>query len=383
MDREAFRKGQFESIHKALTKQEVPLKPKHARRIILGTHHTMNCSLFWTNLDRIPLEKSAVSSWKFCHLLHNIIRDGHDNVLAESLKHTSRITKLGELHLTSSGYGEVNAQYCKLLYERLWFHKKYPQIRGDLSLAPKDVQTAVDAFTTSVDTLALMDSLLLLQTKVFNSLENSSSSSLTAQGQTLLAPLKLVVLDTSKLYDMLVKLLFHLHSVHHPELLVELRERFSVIFQQTKTFYEETGKQQYFKYLIAVPFLPAFAPNFLLATDIEQYEAPLASEIGADFDDGRSVSISDLSVYDLDEIYAVPTQRKVPLQPEQIYENMASLNISNNEKTHANLMARVEKAEQERDEAIARYTELEIKYQRALNLLMEREQGTAPTVARM
>ncbi|ETN74381.1 hypothetical protein NECAME_04060, partial [Necator americanus] len=38
MDREAFVKGQLEAVHKALTKYEVPLKPKHARRLIVGTH---------------------------------------------------------------------------------------------------------------------------------------------------------------------------------------------------------------------------------------------------------------------------------------------------------------------------------------------------------
>lgn len=30
-----------------------------------------------------------------------------------------------------------------------------------------------------------------------------------------------------------------------------------VIFRQTKTFYEEASKLQYFKYLVSVPTLPA------------------------------------------------------------------------------------------------------------------------------
>ncbi|KAF8359242.1 hipr-1 [Pristionchus pacificus] len=313
MDRESFFKGQLESVQKALTKQEVPLKPKHARRLILGTHHEKSCSIFWNNVARIQLEKNPVLTWKFCHLLHKLIRDGHKSVPSESHRHMRRITMLGDFwkHLQTSGYGAGNEQYCKMLCERLEFHRKYPHIPGNLVVAEKvlrSIQNDLDGtFEASIDMLDQMESLLLLQRKVFDSLEMLSWSSLVPQGQTLLAPLILVIMDTSKLYDLLVKLVFHLHSVCPPDALAGHRDRFQVIFRQTKTFYEEASKLQYFKYLVSVPTLPAVAPNFLQASDLECYQAPQAREIGSDSDDGRSVS-GDGALLDLDDTVNTRTQ---------------------------------------------------------------------------
>uniref|UniRef100_A0A1I7WZ52 ANTH domain-containing protein n=1 Tax=Heterorhabditis bacteriophora TaxID=37862 RepID=A0A1I7WZ52_HETBA len=73
MDREAFVKGQvsysiisifLEAVHKALTKYEVPLKPKHARRLIVGTHQERSSAVFWNAVNRIQLEKNPVLTWK-------------------------------------------------------------------------------------------------------------------------------------------------------------------------------------------------------------------------------------------------------------------------------------------------------------------------------
>lgn len=81
-------------------------------------------------------------------------------------------------------------------------------------------------------------------------------SSLILQGQCLLAPLILVILDTSKLYDFLVKALFKLHAKIPSDTLVGHRERFYDTFQKMKKFYEEASSLQYFKYLVSIPTLP-------------------------------------------------------------------------------------------------------------------------------
>lgn len=47
---------------------------------------------------------------------------------------------------------------------------------------------------------------------VFNSLDMSRASSMTPSGQCRLAPLILCILDSSSLYDYLVKMLFKLHA---------------------------------------------------------------------------------------------------------------------------------------------------------------------------
>lgn len=75
---------------------------------------------------RFQLEKNPVLTWKFCHILHKLIRDGHRQVINDSLPFCDRLTQLGNFwqHLRSSGYGEANNSYCKMLVSRLNFHKK-------------------------------------------------------------------------------------------------------------------------------------------------------------------------------------------------------------------------------------------------------------------
>ncbi|PAV85113.1 hypothetical protein WR25_04529 [Diploscapter pachys] len=126
LDRETFVKSQLEAIQKALTKLEMPLKPKHARRIIVGTHQERSSNIFWNTVSRMQLEKNPVISWKFCHLVHKLIRDGHRKVPEESYRFISRLKQLGQFwrHLNTSGYGICNEIYSKLICERLEFHKK-------------------------------------------------------------------------------------------------------------------------------------------------------------------------------------------------------------------------------------------------------------------
>lgn len=70
-------RGNFQiiAVHKALNKNEVPLKQKHVRVLIVGTHKEKSSSVFWNTISRIQLEKNPVLTWKFCHLLHKVPLD--------------------------------------------------------------------------------------------------------------------------------------------------------------------------------------------------------------------------------------------------------------------------------------------------------------------
>lgn len=52
---------------------------------ILGTHHEKGAQTFWSVVNRLPLSGNAVLCWKFCHVFHKLLRDGHSNVSATSL----------------------------------------------------------------------------------------------------------------------------------------------------------------------------------------------------------------------------------------------------------------------------------------------------------
>lgn len=47
---------------------------------ILGTHHEKGAQTFWSVVNRLPLSSNAVLCWKFCHVFHKLLRDGHPNV---------------------------------------------------------------------------------------------------------------------------------------------------------------------------------------------------------------------------------------------------------------------------------------------------------------
>lgn len=51
---------------------------------ILGTHHEKGAQTFWSVVNRLPLSGNAVLCWKFCHVFHKLLRDGHSNVSAMS-----------------------------------------------------------------------------------------------------------------------------------------------------------------------------------------------------------------------------------------------------------------------------------------------------------
>ncbi|KAJ3604000.1 hypothetical protein NHX12_028741, partial [Muraenolepis orangiensis] len=97
---------QLSSISKAINSTETPVKEKHARRIILGTHREKGAYTFWSYALGLPLAGSSILSWKFCHVLHKVLRDGHTN---------------GNLH---DKYGQLVALYSKLLCTKLEFHVK-------------------------------------------------------------------------------------------------------------------------------------------------------------------------------------------------------------------------------------------------------------------
>ncbi|CAG9532818.1 unnamed protein product [Cercopithifilaria johnstoni] len=282
-DREASIKHQVVSVHKALNKNEVPLKHKHARQVIVGTHKEKSCALFWSCISRIQLEKNPVISWKFCHLLHKLIQDGHRKVLEESVRYKARIEALGNFwyHLENSDYGRPNSSYCKMLVSRLEFHSRNHSIPGNLRLNANQVKALTNAdvnqsFELSIEMLDQMDDLLALQAAVLRKVDNVNWSSLVPQGQCMLSPLILIILDTSKFYDHLVKLIFKLHSKLPPDALQGHRSRFNSIFQQTKEFYETSTNLQYFKFLVSIPKLPTYPPNFLQASELESYQAPNA-----------------------------------------------------------------------------------------------------------
>ncbi|XP_058996004.1 huntingtin-interacting protein 1-related protein isoform X3 [Mustela lutreola] len=237
-EREQFDKTQAISISKAINTQEAPVKEKHARRIILGTHHEKGAFTFWSYAIGLPLPSSAILSWKFCHVLHKVLRDGHPNVLQDCQRHRSNIREIGDLwgHLHDR-YGQLVNVYTKLLLTKISFHLKHPQFPAGLEVTDEVLEKTAgtdvnNIFQLTVEMFDYMDCELRLSESVFRQLNTAIAVSQMSSGQCRLAPLIQVIQDCSHLYHYTVKLMFKLHACLPADTLQGHRDRFHEQFHR-------------------------------------------------------------------------------------------------------------------------------------------------------
>uniref|UniRef100_A0A8C7TRS4 Huntingtin-interacting protein 1-related protein n=1 Tax=Oncorhynchus mykiss TaxID=8022 RepID=A0A8C7TRS4_ONCMY len=276
LEKENFERGQAVSINKAINTQEVAVKEKHARNILFKGAHT-----FWAAVNRLPLSSNAVLCWKFCHVFHKLLRDGHPNVIKDSMRNKADLSDMSRMwgHL-SEGYGKLCSIYLKLLITKMEFHVKNPRFPGNLQMSNRQLDEAGENdvnnfFQLTVEMFDYLECELNLFLGVFSSLDMSRSVSVTAAGQCRLAPLIQVILDSSHLYDYTVKLLFKLHSCLPADTLQGHRDRFQEQFKKLKSLFYRSSNLQYFKRLIQIPQLPENPPNFLRASALSEHISPV------------------------------------------------------------------------------------------------------------
>uniref|UniRef100_A0A8C1Q6F5 Huntingtin-interacting protein 1-related protein n=1 Tax=Cyprinus carpio TaxID=7962 RepID=A0A8C1Q6F5_CYPCA len=276
VEKENFERSQAVSINKAINTQEIAVKEKHARNILLfkGAH------TFWLAVNRLPLSSNAVLCWKFCHVFHKLLRDGHPNVSTYNLFFLPSHCSLSSQGHLSEGYGKLCSIYLKLLITKMEFHIKNPRFPGNLQMSNRQLDEAGENdvnnfFQLTVEMFDYLDCELNLFLGVFSSLDMSRSVSVTAAGQCRLAPLIQVILDSSHLYDYTVKLLFKLHSCLPADTLQGHRDRFQEQFKKLKSLFYRSSNLQYFKRLIQIPQLPENPPNFLRASALSEHISPV------------------------------------------------------------------------------------------------------------
>ncbi|XP_076832542.1 huntingtin-interacting protein 1 [Brachyhypopomus gauderio] len=282
VEKENFERNQAVSINKAINTQEVAVKEKHARTCILGTHHEKGAHTFWAAVSRLPLSSNAVVCWKFCHVFHKLLRDGHPNVIKDSVRNKTDLTDMSRMwgHL-SEGYGKLCSVYLRLLITKMEFHIKVKSsFPGNLQMSNRQLEEAGENdvnnfFQLTVEMFDYLECELNLFLGVFSSLDMSRSVSVTAAGQCRLAPMIQVILDSSHLYDYTVKLLFKLHSCLPADTLQGHRDRFQEQFKKLKSLFYRSSNLQYFKRLIQIPQLPENPPNFLRASALSEHISPV------------------------------------------------------------------------------------------------------------
>uniref|UniRef100_A0A8C3PEV4 Huntingtin interacting protein 1 related n=1 Tax=Chrysemys picta bellii TaxID=8478 RepID=A0A8C3PEV4_CHRPI len=280
-EREQFDKTQAMSISKAINTQEAPVKEKHARRIILGTHHEKGAFTFWSYAIGLPLPSSSILSWKFCHVLHKVLRDGHPNVLQDCQRYRSNIRETGDLwgHLHDR-YGQLVNIYTKLLLTKISFHLKHPDFPPGLEVTDEVLEKAAgtdvnNIFQLTVEMFDYMDCELKLTESVLRQLNTAMAVSQMSSVQCRLAPLIQVIQDCSHLYHYTVQLMFKLHACLPADTLQGHRDRFHEQFRSLKNFFKRASDMLYFKRLIQIPRLPESPPNFLRASALAEHVKPV------------------------------------------------------------------------------------------------------------
>uniref|UniRef100_A0A8C7DMZ7 Huntingtin-interacting protein 1-related protein n=1 Tax=Oncorhynchus kisutch TaxID=8019 RepID=A0A8C7DMZ7_ONCKI len=258
-ERDHFDKKQLSSISKAINSNEAPLKEKHARRIILGTYREKGAFTFWSYALGIPLSSNAIVSWKFCHVLHKVLRDGHHNSLQDCMRHHSNIVEMGQLWVSGDCF------QCWITFAIILSSMQHSEIRPNLEVTDEVLERVAgtdvnNVFQLTVKVFDYLDAELRLAETVIRQLNTSIAISTTTSGQCRLSPLIQVIQDCSHLYHFTVKLLFKLHAC---------------TFDHLCTFFNKARDMQYFKRLIQIPKLPESPPNFLHAASLAKHARPV------------------------------------------------------------------------------------------------------------
>lgn len=278
---ENFEKNFLTSLRKAINNVECPVKEKHVRRVLIGTFQTKSGQIFWRFARALPIGENQIVCWKFCHVLHKVLRDGFPKAIQDSYRFKSLLQDHGKMWgLLKQGYGKLIQNYCSLLVNKIEFHIKNPRIPGNLIISDDDLDRIGENdvnvfFQLCCEIFDYMDEILCLQNNIFNSLDRSRSNSMTPSGQCRLAPLIMCIQDSSQLYDFSVKILFKLHSALPPTTLEGHRERFLNQFKLLKAFYYHSSNLQYFQNLITIPRLPDEPPNFFIQTNLNSHVTPV------------------------------------------------------------------------------------------------------------
>ncbi|XP_061026123.1 huntingtin-interacting protein 1-related protein isoform X2 [Eubalaena glacialis] len=247
----------------------------------MGTHHEKGAFTFWSYAIGLPLPSSSILSWKLCHVLHKVLRDGHPNVLHDCQRYRSNIREIGDLwgHLHDR-YGQLVNIYTKLLLTKISFHLKHPEFPAGLEVTDEVLEKAAgtdvnNIFQLTVEMFDYMDGELKLSESVFRQLNTAIAVSQMSSGQCRLAPLIQVIQDCSHLYHYTVKLMFKLHSCLPADTLQGHRDRFHEQFHSLRNFFRRASDMLYFKRLIQIPRLPEGPPNFLRASALAEHIKPV------------------------------------------------------------------------------------------------------------
>uniref|UniRef100_A0A8C2ZVD1 Huntingtin interacting protein 1 related n=1 Tax=Cyclopterus lumpus TaxID=8103 RepID=A0A8C2ZVD1_CYCLU len=232
--------------------------------IIVGTHKEGGASTFWSYALNLPLSSSSITSWKFCYLLHKVLRDGHRNTVRDSHRYCRNVKDMGVLWVIPRPQNGIP--------------RKGNNMNIHICLRKNRCQalmnSAAGLFNFVLDCVCVFLILFFLR-EVLRQLDANGAKATTAAGLCRLTPLIPLILDCSFLYHFSVLLMFKLHGRLAPDVLLGHRERFRDLFTSLAQFFDRAREMEFFKSIIQIPDLPDAPPNFLRAAALGEYKKPV------------------------------------------------------------------------------------------------------------
>lgn len=273
---ENFDRIMAESLHKAIDNPDrCPVKEKHVRRLLIGAYQSESGTFFWKHLPVIRLKEEMLACWKFCYVLHKMLRDGPKQFLRDSIEHKNVLLDCGNMwRYVEDRYGRLILRYCCLLYNRINFLSRNPFFPNDLKMN-EDMFKTTDItvlFIICSEIFDAIDDIDSLIEKALHGFDKQGLSSSTNAGKCLLGPLVACVQDASLLYDYCIKIMYRLHNSFDLQTLEGHRDRFKKAHYLIYKIFLRTRDIHYFQTLLQIPQVSKEPVDFSSASaDIQKH----------------------------------------------------------------------------------------------------------------
>jgi len=266
-----------EAVFKATQSKPVPPKAKHERSILVETWNNRSARYVFEELFKRPLGGKDIVLFKTLIIVHKVMRFGHPQSIEDL---TARKDFMESLRSQSSNaqntMASIDEAYVAFLLAKLGFHKKFPEINGEISLQKYKEKNRK---FNSKNTLALVTALLELQ-KATILLETRI---LQSQGlnEMRLAAIVTCVPESYSIYTMTEYFLKKLVEYEiETDIVSDLVEQFELQYPMLQKFFFTVGTIPYVTKEVAVPQLPTNPPHFRVGTVEKKAPKPKKENTG-------------------------------------------------------------------------------------------------------
>ncbi|KAI9580331.1 huntington interacting protein related 1-like [Glossina fuscipes] len=132
-DHRLYRRQMRYHVIKVITPKLKPAKQSHVDKIIALSYRLRDAHVIWQTAEKASLINNAYTTWKFCVLLHKVLRLGPKEVIRDSSDYFSLIqSSLIRWEKQNNLIYCCIAAYWKVLYGRIWFLCNYENFTNKL-----------------------------------------------------------------------------------------------------------------------------------------------------------------------------------------------------------------------------------------------------------